>query len=96
MNKEIILEFLRNDIQNLRQHFGVESIGLFGSYSKGLQTDDSDIDFLVKLKPPYASNFFGLWNYLEKKLNKKIDLTREGAHLRSNFINTINKEIIYA
>ena len=91
MNKEIILDFLRNDIQYLKQDFGVESIGLFGSYSKDLQTDNSDIDFLVKLKPPYASNFFGLWDYLEKKLNKKIDLTREGKHLRSNFMNSIKK-----
>ena len=96
MNKETIIEIIRNDFQNLKRDFGVQSIGLFGSYSTGLQKEDSDIDFLVKIKAPYAKNFFGLWDYLEKKLNKKIDLTREGKHLRENFVNTINKEIVYA
>ena len=96
MNKEIILETIRNDFQYLKTDFGLQSIGLFGSYSKGLQKEESDIDFLVKLNAPYAKNFFGLWDYLEKKFNKKIDLTREGTHLRESFMNTINKEIVYA
>ncbi len=96
MNKEIIIEMIRSDFQNLKRDFGVQSIGLFGSFSTGLQKEESDIDFLVKINAPYAKNFFGLWDYLERKFNRKIDLTREGTHLRENFINTINKEIVYA
>lgn len=96
MTREIIIEKIREDFPNLKKEFGVQSIGLFGSFSKGLQKEESDIDFLVKLNAPYAKNFFGLWNYLEKKFNRKIDLTREGSHLRENFMTTINKEILYA
>ena len=96
MTKETIIERLREDFPILRREFGVQSIGLFGSYSTGMQNDESDIDFLVNLNAPYAKNFFGLWDYLEKKFDRKIDLTREGKHLRENFVNTINKEIVYA
>jgi uncharacterized protein len=95
MNKDKILELLRADFERLKIKYGVKSIGLFGSYSKDLQLENSDIDFLVELDPPYAANFFGLWDYLEKRFDKKIDLTRCGSHLRENFIDTINKEILY-
>ena len=37
---------LQRDI--LQQNFDVKNLFLFGSYAKGLQTDDSDIDFLVE------------------------------------------------
>jgi len=45
---------------------------------------------------PLSSNFFGLWNHLENYFDKKIDLTRKGKHLREKFMQTVEKEIIYA
>lgn len=96
MQKEIVLERLRNELPVIREKFGVKSIGLFGSYSKDLQNEESDIDFYVDVHPPLSNNFFGLWNYLENQFNKKVDLTRKGSHLREKFIKTIEKEIIYA
>ena len=96
MDGQTIITVLRNEMPVLVNNYGVEAIGLFGSYAKGTQNEQSDIDFLVKVKPPFSVNFFGLWNYLEKKFNKKIDLTRNGSHLRPKFMETINREIIYA
>ena len=96
LNKEIILATIRNDLPALEKKYGVTSIGLFGSFVKNKQTAESDIDFFVELKEPLANNFFGLWDYLEKKLNHKIDIVRKGEHLRKTFINTIEKEIVYA
>ena len=96
MDGQTIITVLRNEMPVLANNYGVEAIGLFGSYAKGTQNEQSDIDFLVKVKPPLSVNFFGLWNYLEKKFNKRIDLTRNGSHLRPKFMETINREIIYA
>ncbi len=96
MTKETIIESLRKDLPYLKNTFGVQTIGLFGSYSKNENTNNSDLDFFVEVDKPLAKNYFGLWNYLEKKFNNKIDLIRKGPHLREKFLKTVEKEIIYA
>ncbi len=96
MVKEDLLQSLRNEMPILKERYGVNSIGLFGSYAKDMQNEDSDIDLFVDVNAPFSSNFFGLWDHLEKHFNKKIDLTRKGSHLREKFIRTVEKEIIYA
>ncbi len=96
MQKEDVLHTLREEFQDIKARFGVRSIGLFGSYAKDLQNDESDIDLLVDVEKPFSKNFFGLWNHLENHLNKKLDLTRKGPHLREKFMQNIAKELIYA
>jgi uncharacterized protein len=96
MTKEEVIKILQQDKNLLQNNFGVLSIGLFGSYSKNIQNENSDLDFFVEIGEPLSKNFFGLWDYLEKRFNKKIDLVRKGNHLREKFIKTVEKEIIYA
>ena len=56
---------------------------LFGSYSRGEQTKDSDVDILVLLDKsrPIGLKFFGMWNDLEELLGQKIDLVSDGTLL---------------
>ncbi len=49
MQKEDVLTSLRNEMPTLKKRFGVNSIGVFGSYAKSLQNEESDIDFFVDL-----------------------------------------------
>lgn len=96
MKKEEVLKSLRDEMPAIQKKFGVKSIGLFGSYARDLQNEESDIDLLVDVEQPLSKNFFGLWNHLEQHFNKKIDLTRRGSHLRDKFMQTVEREIIYA
>lgn len=80
----------------MEQNFAVKSIGLYGSYARGEANETSDIDLLVELAEPKYKYLFGIKSFLEKHLNKKVDVTRKGNHLRESFLNTIEKEIIYA
>jgi hypothetical protein len=48
-NKEQIFRILQSNNQQIR-NFGVKKIGLFGSFAKNQQTDDSDIDFIVEFE----------------------------------------------
>ena len=96
LTKEKILETLRNNKPFFEKELGVIRIGLFGSYAKDFDRTESDVDILVELKPPLANNFFALWIKLEKELNKKVDLVRRGDHLSEKFLQTVEKEIIYA
>ena len=56
---------------------------LFGSYSRGEQTKDSDVDILVLLDKsrPIGLKFFGMWNDLEELLGRKGDLVSDGTLL---------------
>jgi predicted nucleotidyltransferase len=53
---------------------------LFGSFSRGEQKEDSDVDILIVLDPnqPIGLRFFGMWGDLERLLNRKVDLVTEG------------------
>jgi predicted nucleotidyltransferase len=96
MTQEEILTKIRADLPTLKNNFGVNNIGLFGSYARKNASIESDLDFLVDLNPPYAKHYFGLLFFLEKQFDKKIDLVRRGKHLTAKFLSHIENEIIYA
>lgn len=87
---------LRENKPFFEKELGVISIGLFGSYAKGKELAESDVDILVELDEPNWSKLCGVWAILEKQLNTKIDLVRKGPHLREQFMKTVETEIIYA
>ena len=91
-----IIDFLKSEKTFLSDEFGVVNIGLFGSFAKGEQTADSDIDILVELKEPRFEWLAGLKIYLENRFEKKVELVRRGTFQKSRFISRIEKNIIYA
>lgn len=54
--------------------YGVNKIGLFGSFAKGSQHKRSDLDFIVEFKEPSFDNFISLVNYLERLFGKKVEV----------------------
>ncbi len=95
MTKDEVLAFLKTQKVFLQHKYGVLSIGLFGSYARGDNSIESDIDIAVELKKENkADNFFGLLHFLEDNLKKKIDLGIESS-LKKPIKKYIDKEIIY-
>ncbi len=95
MNTRNIIESIKSEKPYLKKQFGVEEIALFGSYARGESNADSDVDILVSLNKPSYSLLMGLYDYLEKKLNMKVDITRKGPHISERFLKNISKDIIY-
>jgi len=95
MKKNEIINTLQSDKQFLKDNYGVVSIALFGSYAKGIENKDSDVDFIVEFKEPSYSLLMGLYSYLENKLNSKIEIVRKGPHLSQRFLNNIKNDLIY-
>ena len=56
---------------------------LFGSFARGEEHPDSDVDLLVVIdhSRPVGLKFFGMWNDLEEMLDRKVDLVEEGTLL---------------
>jgi len=86
------VEILKKNHDSLRDNFGVKRIGLFGSFAKGTERKDSDIDMVVEFKNADFDNFMNLVFYLEKLLGRKVDiLTPEG--LRSIRVKKVAEDI---
>lgn len=95
LTKDEILSKLRELKPTLNKEFAVKEIGLFGSFSDGSYTSESDIDLLVELEKPIGWKFFSLEIYLEKKFGRKIDLVTKNA-LKDQIKEPILKDINYA
>lgn len=95
MDKNTIIEFLKEHKQELKEKFGLQKIGLFGSYARGTATQDSDIDLAIEMDSENKfRSFFALKKYLEENLYPKIDLGIEST-IKPIAKRYIDKEIIY-
>ena len=86
---------LRIIISDIAKQYGVKKVALFGSYSTGKQTSDSDIDLLIdkgEIKGLFMLNSFT--NSLQDRLDKKIDVITYDSLGRSLIKDYIGNEII--
>jgi predicted nucleotidyltransferase len=76
--------------------FGVNSLGIFGSFSKDTVNDTSDVDLLVEFIPEKKSfdNFMELSFFLESLLGRKVELVTPqslskhiGPHILNEVVN---------
>jgi predicted nucleotidyltransferase len=75
-DKEIVSLLKKH--KDLLKKYKVKRIGLFGSYVRGEQKKQSDIDFLVEFEEPSFDNFMDLVFSLEDLLGKKVELITNG------------------
>jgi hypothetical protein len=91
---ESILQTLRAIKPELEADFRVDRVALFGSYARGNQQADSDVDLLVSFKePPSLLGFIALENALSASLGVKVDLVMEEA-LKPNIGRRIREEML--
>lgn len=80
MGKAEIITIIRDTKPELATRYGVERLGLFGSYVRGQQRKRSDIDILVSFNREIdLFDFVDLREYLETCLQHKVDLVMESA-----------------
>lgn len=94
-DKQQIIKLIVENKQAFRD-LGAKKIGLFGSFARGQQTRESDVDLLVDFLPKQKSyrNFLGAADLAEKLLDRKVEvLTPES--LSPYLAPHIEKDIIY-
>ena len=96
VSEQEILDVLWAEKPYLREHFGLLSVGLFGSYAKGAQGPESDVDLLVELTEPRFDFLAGIQVHLEKKIGKPVELIRKRPGLSERFLKRVEKNIHYA
>lgn len=95
--RDEILDFLRTHRDFLKENFHITKIGLFGSFVRGDQTAQSDIDLLIELDAEVGDVHLlknSVREYLTSKLNRGIHLARE-KYLHDYAKEVILKEAIF-
>jgi predicted nucleotidyltransferase len=78
-----VIQTLQNNLPKLKAKYPLLSLGVFGSYSRGEETPNSDLDVLYEALP---DTFLDLYNYIDLK-NDLAEIT----HLK---IDLVNKKFI--
>ena len=94
-SRQQVERLLHQNLPQLRAQFHVSRIGIFGSYVRGEQTEDSDVDLLVEFSAPVGWEFIDLKSRLEEILGLRVDLVTVPA-LRPEFRDDVLNEVVYA
>lgn len=75
-----VLDFLKTNKPHLQKQYGIQKIGLFGSYAKGTQTPQSDLDIVLEFKEgtdELLEKRLALEAFFSANLGLKVDIARE-------------------
>lgn len=79
---------------DLERDFHVKSIGIFGSAVRADFTSESDIDLIVDFDQPIGISFIDLADFLEQKMQTKVDLVSRNG-IKPQYFTAIENEIVY-
>ena len=91
------MAYLSSHKTEFAENFGIQQIGIFGSYARDEQTEDSDIDILIKMAPGTERIFekrLALRDLLKDYFMRKVDICHEQA-IKPIFRDMIFKEVVY-
>lgn len=96
LDRDYVLSTLKVYFSCNKDKYGIEKLGLFGSFARNEAGPDSDIDILISLKKPNLFTYSIISQQLETVFGRHIDLISEKAILKDNFRSRVEKEVIYA
>jgi predicted nucleotidyltransferase len=94
-NLQEILATLREQHAILSGSYPIQRLALFGSWARGEQREDSDIDILVEVDPSIGLRFVDLGDQLEEALGRPVDLVSRRA-IKPSYWERIEAELIDA
>ena len=90
-----IKKTLNSKLPELQRKYPVARLGLFGSYSRGEQTENSDIDILVELNGEIGWDYFDLCFELKDLFpDKKVDVVSRKA-IQPNYWMFVKEDLLY-
>ncbi|MBQ8065544.1 MAG: nucleotidyltransferase family protein [Prevotella sp.] len=88
------IDLIKSHSEELRTQFGVKTLRLFGSVSRGEQHEGSDVDVCVEMEPR-AYLVVRLKRFLEKQLNNRVDVVHMHPHINPYLLKEIEHDGIY-
>lgn len=78
----------------LYSHYPIKTLAIFGSYARGEQVDDSDIDILVEFNGEIGIRFIDLADEIERLVGSKVDLVSKNG-IKKRYFNAIKSDLQY-
>ena len=74
--KEEVLRKLSENLAEIQERFGIETLGIFGSVSRGEDTEASDVDVLYRFREGRGGmhDLVGLYEYLKEIFGREVDV----------------------
>ncbi|MCU0370188.1 MAG: nucleotidyltransferase domain-containing protein, partial [Bacteroidales bacterium] len=72
----------------------IKTISVFGSFARGDNNENSDVDILVEFEKPVGIEFIDLANELESILHQKVDLISKTG-IKPKYLKIIEKDLHY-
>jgi predicted nucleotidyltransferase len=92
---EGIMEKIKEEMPYLRERYKVKNVGIFGSYIRGDNNKESDVDILVEFhEPPTLLEFVALERHIAELAGRKVDLVMKTA-LKPGIGERILQEVVY-
>ncbi len=92
---EEIKQLLIQNKQSVQEKYKISELGIFGSYVRGEQRQDSDLDVLIDYtEAPSLFQLIDLEFYLSDRLQMKVDLVTKNG-LKPRIKERILSEVIY-
>ncbi len=96
MDKSEVIKKLKAVKPRLEREYGLTTLALFGSYSRGEQTAESDIDLLIDFAVVNANHFFNCSFELQDVFNeKKVEIVTKGG-IKQKYFEAIKADLLYA
>jgi predicted nucleotidyltransferase len=90
-----VVQELSDMREELSERFSVVRIGVFGSFARGDETPESDVDIIVELADPTFDHYMDLKFRLEEVLQRPVDLVMADT-LKTRLRPIIEREVVYA
>ncbi len=95
MTKRELVRHRRNDILEAAESFGAERIRLFGSVARGEESPDSDVDFIIKMRPEMrVFDLVDLQDRLREILGCQVDILTEHPWMRERLRREIEEAAV--
>ncbi len=90
-----IIGAIKRRKSEFEQKYNIKGIGVFGSYIKGCQKQDSDIDIVVKLSKQDLFEIIGIQQDLEEEFHCSVDVVSYREKMNPFLRHRIDQEAIY-
>ena len=95
MNKEELIDILRNYKNERANYYGIMTIGIFGSTARGDAREESDVDIVLRIREPDLFMLVGIKEELEERLHRPVDIVTYRDNMNLFLKKRIDEEAVY-
>ncbi|MBF0524481.1 MAG: nucleotidyltransferase domain-containing protein [Deltaproteobacteria bacterium] len=95
ITKNEALNLIKQYKNRFGEKYGIQEIGIFGSVARETNTEESDVDVVIKIHPPSLITMSHIRIDLEEMMHRHVDLIHYREKMNSFLKQRIESEAVY-